>query len=233
MLELFNNPNMWLALTSLTILEIILGIDNIIFLSIVVSKLPFSQQRKARQLGLFFAMLMRLALLFSLMWLTKLNHVVFNIISHPVSIRDMVLLIGGLFLIWKGCTEIVNILNFRKEKEIKKPLGFTFAIVQIMVLDIVFSLDSVITAIGIVDEIMVMSMAVILAVGVMLIIAEPIAKIIERHQSIKILAMALIILIGFTLIFEGLRIHIPTEYVYFSMFFSLVTEIIQIKNKRR
>ncbi|MBU5412447.1 TerC family protein [Serratia ureilytica] len=231
--EIFNDPNMWLALGALTILEIILGIDNIIFLSLVVRKLPISQQRKARQLGLFFAMLMRLVLLASLMWVTQLNHIVFNVISHPVSIRDMILFIGGVFLVWKGCKEIIDILNVKKGKEIKKPLNFTFAIVQIMILDIVFSLDSVITAIGIADEIMVMSTAVILAVVVMVKIAEPIANFIERHSSVKILAMTLIILIGFTLILEGLRINIPKEYIYFSMFFSLATEIVQIKNKRR
>lgn len=232
MITLFNEPSFWLSLLTLTTLEIILGIDNIIFLSLIVSKLPLSQQKKARRIGLFFAMITRLMLLASIMWVSKLSYVVFSFFDRPVSIRDIILFSGGYFLIWKGLKEIKHTQS-EHNVTIRRPLSFMLAIIQIMLIDIVFSLDSVITAIGISEEITVIIIAIVIAVGVMMLIAEPIAKFISRYQRVKTLAMILIIFIGVTLIFESIGLRIPKEYIYFSIFFSISTEIIQIITKNR
>ncbi|XEH50318.1 TerC family protein [Edwardsiella tarda] len=227
------DPNAWLALGTLTILEIVLGIDNIIFLSLVVAKLPKKQQNKARRIGLLAAMGMRLCLLASIAWVAHLVHPLFEIMGHPVSARDLILLLGGLFLIYKASKEVHETIEGNNDNLATHVHSFMGAIVQIMMLDIIFSLDSVITAIGLSDHLFIMMAAVVIAVGVMMFAARPIGEFVARHPSVKMLALAFLILVGFTLILESFAIHVPKGYIYFAMFFSMAVESLNlIRNKK-
>ncbi|HBI09893.1 TerC family protein [Franconibacter pulveris] len=227
------DPNAWLALGTLTLLEIVLGIDNIIFLSLVVAKLPKSQQGKARKLGLAGAMIMRLALLASIAWVIKLTQPLFTVLGQEISARDLILLLGGLFLIWKASKEIHESIEGEEEGLKTNVHSFFGAIFQIMLLDIIFSLDSVITAVGLSDHLFIMMAAVVIAVGVMMFAARPIGEFVERHPSVKMLALSFLILVGFTLMLESFEIHIPKGYIYFAMFFSIAVESLNlIRNKK-
>lgn len=227
------DPNAWLALGTLTLLEIVLGIDNIIFLSLVVAKLPTAQRAHARRLGLAGAMVMRLALLASISWVTRLTNPLFTIFSQEISARDLILLLGGLFLIWKASKEIHESIEGEEEGLKTRVSSFLGAIVQIMLLDIIFSLDSVITAVGLSDHLFIMMAAVVIAVGVMMFAARSIGDFVERHPSVKMLALSFLILVGFTLILESFDIHVPKGYIYFAMFFSIAVESLNlIRNKR-
>ena len=227
------DPNAWMALGTLTILEIVLGIDNIIFLSLVVAKLPASQRNLARRMGLMGAMLMRLALLASIAWVAKLTTPLFSMLGHDFSARDLILLLGGLFLIWKASKEIHESIEGEEEGMKTNVHSFFGAIVQIMLLDIIFSLDSVITAVGLSDHLFIMMAAVVIAVGIMMFAARPIGEFVDRHPSVKMLALAFLILVGFTLILESYGIHVPKGYVYFAMFFSIAVETLNLlRNKK-
>lgn len=228
-----SDPNAWMALGTLTILEIVLGIDNIIFLSLVVAKLPKEQQNKARRLGLSAAMLMRLALLASIAWVIRLTQPLFTVMGNEISIRDLILLLGGLFLIWKASKEIHESIEGQEEGIKTNVHSFFGAIVQIMLLDIIFSLDSVITAVGLSDHLFIMMAAVVIAVGVMMFAARPIGDFVEKHPSVKMLALSFLLLVGFTLMLESFDVHVPKGYIYFAMFFSITVESLNlIRNKK-
>ncbi|NIH15351.1 TerC family protein [Serratia symbiotica] len=233
MFEWIVDLNAWLALGTLTILEVILGIDNIIFLSLVVAKLPKTQQNKARRLGLAAAMLMRLALLGSITWVIRLTHPLFSIMAHSVSARDLILLLGGLFLIWKASKEIYETIEDPREEQHTQVHSFFGAIMQIMLLDIIFSLDSVITAVGLSDHLFIMMAAVVSAVGVMMYAAGPIGEFVSHHPSVKVLALAFLILVGFTLMLESFQVHVPKGYIYFAMFFSMAVETLNLMRSKK
>ncbi|MFJ3458945.1 TerC family protein [Scandinavium goeteborgense] len=227
------DPNAWMALGTLTILEIVLGIDNIIFLSLVVAKLPTAQRNHARRIGLFAAMMMRLGLLASIAWVVRLTNPLFTLFDHSFSARDLILLAGGLFLIWKASKEIHESIEGEEEGLKTNVHSFFGAIVQIMLLDIIFSLDSVITAVGLSDHLFIMMAAVVVAVGVMMFAARPIGEFVDRHPSVKMLALAFLILVGFTLMLESFSIHVPKGYIYFAMFFSIAVETLNLlRNKK-
>ncbi|HEY3571281.1 MAG TPA: TerC family protein, partial [Thermoanaerobaculia bacterium] len=233
-MEWLTAPENWLALLTLTVLEIVLGIDNIIFISILVGKLPHRQQPKARRLGLFLAMFLRIGLLASLAWLVKLTAPLFTVLGQGISGRDLILLIGGLFLIFKSTREIHERLEGEEgEASARVAAGFAAVIVQILLLDIVFSLDSVITAVGMANHLAVMITAVVLAVGVMMFAAAPIGHFVERHPTIKMLALSFLLLIGLSLIAEGLGRHIPKGYIYFAMAFSVFVEMLNMWSQKR
>ncbi|MBC7774374.1 MAG: TerC family protein [Phycisphaerae bacterium] len=231
-MEWITDPDIWIAFFTLVALEIVLGIDNIIFISILTSRLPDKQQAKGRRIGLSLAMLTRIALLLSLAWLMKLTAPILVVGSNEISGRDLILLLGGLFLMYKSVKEI-----HARVEEADKPLKnvrkakFSTIIAQIVLVDIVFSLDSVITAVGMVDQIGVMVAAVIVSVGVMMLAAEPISKFVNHHPAVKVLALAFLIMIGVALIGEGLGFHIPKGYIYFSMAFSVAVEFVNIRLK--
>ena len=228
MFDWLADPNAWLALGTLTILEIVLGIDNIIFLSLVVAKLPKAQQNAARRVGLAGAMLMRLGLLASIAWVIRLTTPLFTLMDHSFSARDLILLFGGLFLLWKSSMEIHETIEGGEEAQSSNVHSFVGAIVQIMLLDIIFSLDSVITAVGLSDHLIIMMAAVVIAVGVMMFAARTIGEFVERHPSVKMLALTFLILVGFTLILESFNIHVPKGYIYFAMFFSMAVECLNL-----
>lgn len=227
------DPNAWLALGTLTLLEIVLGIDNIIFLSLVVAKLPRHQQAKARRLGLAGAMIMRLSLLASIAWVIRLTNPLFTILGQAISARDLILLLGGLFLIWKACKEIHETIEGEEEGLKTNVHSFFGAIFQIMLLDIIFSLDSVITAVGLSDHLFIMMAAVVIAVGVMMFAARPIGEFVERHPSVKMLALSFLILVGFTLMLESFDVHVPKGYIYFAMFFSIAVETLNLLRSKK
>lgn len=228
-----SDPNAWLALGTLTILEIVLGIDNIIFLSLVVAKLPTAQRSHARRLGLAGAMLMRLGLLASISWVISLTNPLFEVMGQAISARDLILFLGGLFLIWKASKEIHESIEGEEEGLKTRVSSFLGAIVQIMMLDIIFSLDSVITAVGLSDHLFIMMTAVVISVGVMMFAARSIGDFVDRHPSVKMLALAFLILVGFTLILESFEIHVPKGYIYFAMFFSIAVETLNLlRNKK-
>lgn len=224
------DPSAWMALATLTLLEIVLGIDNIIFIAILVGKLPKEQRDKARILGLALAMITRIGLLASLFWIMKLTQPLFTIFENEISGRDIILIIGGLFLIYKSTHEIHSQLESSEdEKQIsKKSLRFFPALIQIAILDIIFSLDSVITAVGMADHLEVMIIAIILAVLIMMVASKGISDFVEKNPTIKTLALAFLILIGIALIADGLDFHIPKGYIYFAMAFSLIVECVNI-----
>jgi predicted tellurium resistance membrane protein TerC len=233
--ELLTNPETWIALITLTSLEIVLGIDNIVFITIMVAKLPPEQRDKARVLGLGAAMGMRIALLFSIAFIIGLTEPVFAVFEHEVSWRDIILIAGGLFLIGKATFEIHERLE-GVESEHKtglKTATFGAVIVQIMLLDIIFSLDSVITAIGMADEIAVMVAAIVIAVLVMLVSAKAIGEFVERHPTLKMLALAFLLLIGTALVAEGVEVAIPKGYIYFAMGFSVLIEFLNLRTRKR
>ena len=222
-----------IALVTLAILEIVLGIDNIVFISILAGKLPRRDQRRARRLGLVGAMLMRLLLLFSIAWLMRLTAPLFTVFSRPLSGRDLILVAGGLFLLGKATFEIHDKLEgVESEKEARVAVSFGGVILQIMLLDIVFSLDSVITAVGMADDLWVMATAIVLAVGVMLAAADPIGEFVNRHPTVKMLALAFLVLIGVSLVADGLHEHIPKGYIYFAMGFSVLVEMLNLRVKK-
>jgi predicted tellurium resistance membrane protein TerC len=233
-MEWLSDPQAWVALLTLTALEIVLGIDNIIFISILAAKLPEDQQARGRQIGLIMAMITRVLLLFSLAWLTKLTDPVFHVGHHGVSGRDLILIIGGLFLLGKSTVEIHEKLEGEDgHASAKVKASFTAVIIQIMLLDIVFSLDSVITAVGMADELAVMVIAVIIAVGIMLYASGPISKYVNNRPTLKILALSFLLLIGANLVAEGLHFHIPKGYTYFAMGFSFFVEMLNQRLRGR
>lgn len=233
MFDWIADPNAWLALGTLTILEIVLGIDNIIFLSLVVARLPEKQQNAARRMGLIGAMLMRLGLLASITWIIRLTDPLFILMDHSFSARDLILLLGGLFLLWKSSKEIHETIEGGNEEHSTNVHSFMGAIVQIMLLDIIFSLDSVITAVGLSDHLIIMMAAVVISVGLMMFAARPIGEFVERHPSVKMLALSFLILVGFTLILESFNVHVPKGYVYFAMFFSMAVECLNLRRSKK
>jgi len=228
------NPDIWISLLTLTALEIVLGIDNVIFISILAGKLPAEQQARARKLGLSLALITRIALLCSLAWMMRLTSPLVTFFDHAVSGRDLILLLGGLFLIGKSTHEIHGKLEGEDgAASARTKPSFTSVIVQILILDIVFSLDSVITAVGMAEHIGVMVAAVIIAIGVMLAFAAPISAFVERHPTIKMLALSFLLLIGVALVADGLHHHIPKGYIYFSMAFSLAVEMLNLRMRAK
>jgi predicted tellurium resistance membrane protein TerC len=230
MIEWLTDPQTWIALITLTSLEIVLGVDNVIFISILASKLPRAQQPRARRLGLFLAMFMRIALLFSITWLIRLTAPLFGLFGHEFSGRDLILLAGGLFLIAKATYEVHDKLEGQEgHGSARVAASFTAVIIQVMLLDIVFSLDSVITAVGMANDLPVMVAAVVIAVGVMMVSAGTIGEFVERHPTLKILALSFLLLIGVSLMADGLHQHIPKGYIYFAMAFSVFVEMLNLR----
>lgn len=234
MLEWLANPQIWIALGTLTALEIVLGIDNIIFLSVLVSRLPESQRAIARRVGLGLAMMARLALLFSISWVMGLTYPWVTVFGHGVSGRDLILVGGGLFLMAKATHEIHNSLEGVEDSGATvTTASLGMVLVQIALLDIVFSLDSVITAVGLVEHVSIMAVAIILAVVVMLMAAKAIGDFVDAHPTIKILALSFLILVGVTLMVEGFDVHVPKGYIYFSMAFSVTVEMLNIRMRKK
>ncbi|MFC0323304.1 TerC family protein [Gallibacterium melopsittaci] len=234
MLEWISSPEAWVALFTLTALEIVLGIDNIIFISILVGRLPAQQRQSGRILGLGLAMGTRILLLLSLAWIMRLTEPLFEVAGYALSGRDLILLLGGLFLLVKSTLEIHHSMEESASEEEKAPkkVSFVGVLIQIALLDIVFSLDSVITAVGMANHVEVMIIAIILAVGVMMIAAKPIGDFVEAHPTLKILALSFLILIGVSLIGESLSFHIPKGYIYFAMGFSVCVEMINLRMRK-
>ena len=232
--SIFLTTDAWLALITLTVLEIVLGIDNIIFISILSGKLPASQQKRARRLGLALAMITRVLLLLSLSWIMGMEKEPFSVLGKGISGRDLILLLGGLFLLYKATTEIHSKLEGEEEehKTVRVP-SFNGVIVQILLLDIVFSLDSVITAVGMADEVLVMIIAVVIAVLIMLWAADPISDFVNKHPTVKMLALAFLVMIGVSLLIEGWGEHIDKGYIYFAMGFSVLVEMLNLQAKKR
>ena len=235
-MEWVANPEAWVALLTLTALEIVLGIDNIIFISILVSRLPEHQRQRARIQGLALAMLTRIALLLSLAWVMRLTAPLFTVLGEAISGRDIILIGGGLFLLYKSSQEMWENLEGPEEEEaskVKMASSYLALLGQIAVVDIIFSLDSVITAVGMARDVPVMVLAIIIAVGVMMFAAKSIGDFVDRHPSIKMLALSFLVLVGVALIGEGLDLHIPKGYIYFAMAFSLCVEMLNIKVRKR
>ena len=235
MFEWLLDPSAWMALATLTLLEIVLGIDNIIFISILVSKLPPEQRQRARVLGLAGAMVTRVLLLLSLAWVMRLTSPLFSMFDEAISGRDLILIIGGLFLLAKSTHEIHGSLEGDEEESSAKTgaaHGFMATLVQIAILDIVFSLDSVITAVGMASHVPVMVLAIMIAVGVMMFAAKAIGDFVDTHPTIKMLALSFLILVGVALIAEGFDLHIPKGYIYFAMAFSLGVEMLNIRLRK-
>ena len=229
-----SDPQVWIAFLTLSLLELVLGIDNVIFVSILSGKLPEKQQRKARFIGLSLALVMRVLLLFSLTWVMGLIEPLFTVLGQRISGRDLILLIGGLFLIFKSTHEIHGSLEGAEGESSKKVYaGFAAVIIQITLLDIVFSLDSVITAVGMVDNVWIMIAAVVVSIVAMMIFAGSIGAFVQRHPTIKMLALSFLLLIGTTLIAEGLEFHIPKGYVYFAMAFAVFVETLNIRRRKK
>ena len=234
MMELLTDPQAWIAFATLTALELVLGIDNIIFISILVDKLPPAQRERARKIGLFMAMFMRIGLLMVLAWIVGLVAPLFSVFGKGISGRDLILILGGLFLIWKSTGEIHQSLE-GEEAQSESAVTATFAavILQIMIVDLVFSLDSIITAVGMVDDLPVMIAAVIVSVGLMMLFAGPIGRFVSDHPTIKMLALAFLVVVGVVLVAEGFGHHVPKGYVYFGMAFSLGVEMLNINMRKR
>ena len=232
-MEWLTDPQVWMALVTLTALEIVLGIDNIIFISIQAGKLPAHQQEKARLVGLGLAMFIRIGLLFSLTWLMGLTTPLFSVLDNEISGRDLILLSGGLFLIWKSTMEIHEKLEGEvAHTTVQSGISFSGIIIQILLLDIVFSLDSIITALGMANQFAVMVAAVVIAVGFMILFSGKISAFVEHHPTIKMLALSFLLLIGVALIGDGLDMHIPKGYIYFAMAFSVMVEMLNLRLRR-
>ena len=243
-MQLLSDPNAWIAFLTLSALEIVLGIDNIIFISVIANRLPIEIREKVRRFGLLFALVTRILLLLSLSWVMGLTTPLFNISDHPISGRDLILLLGGFFLLWKASKEIYIEVeigehnaehnNTQSQSHAKSMLSlFIGAVLQIGLLDIIFSLDSVITAVGMVDQISVMIAAVLVSVLIMLIAAKPIGDFVQSHPSIKVLALSFLTVVGVVLIAEGMGVHIPKGYVYVAMAFSLLVELLNIRSREK
>ncbi|MEO8076229.1 MAG: TerC family protein [Acidobacteriota bacterium] len=229
-MDWLTDPEIWIALATLTFLEIVLGVDNIIFISILSGKLPAPQQPRARRIGLLGAMVTRVLLLFSLAWMVKLTQPIFNALGHDVTGRDLILIGGGLFLLGKSTFEMhENLEGQEGHASDRVASSFASVIVQIMLLDIVFSLDSVITAVGMVDELWVMVTAVVVSVAIMMFAAEPISAFVHKHPTVKMLALSFLLLIGVSLLLEGFGHHIEKGYIYFAMGFSVFVEMINLR----
>ncbi|ANI99226.1 hypothetical protein A8O14_03390 [Polynucleobacter wuianus] len=243
-LQLISDPNAWIAFFTLSALEIVLGIDNIIFISVIANRLPAEIREQVRRFGLFFALITRILLLLSLSWVMGLTTPLFTLTEHAISGRDLILLLGGFFLIWKASKEIyveVEVGEHGENSEtenigaVKKSMSTLFigSVIQIGLLDIIFSLDSVITAVGMVDQISVMIAAVIASILIMLIAAKPIGDFVQSHPSIKVLALSFLTVVGVVLIAEGMGVHIPKGYVYVAMAFSLAVELLNIRAREK
>jgi predicted tellurium resistance membrane protein TerC len=233
-MEWLSDPQAWVGLLTLTLLEIVLGIDNVVFISILAGKLPADQREKARKMGLALAMITRILLLLSLSWIIRLTAPLFTVAGHEISGRDLVLIVGGLFLLGKSTHEIHGSLEGEDgEKSKRVAPSFASVLVQILLLDIVFSLDSVITAVGMVDQVAVMIAAVVVAVGFMLAFSGSISRFVHDHPTVKMLALSFLILIGVTLIGEGFDQHISKGYIYFAMGFSVAVEMLNLKLRRK
>ena len=236
-MEWLSDPQAWIALFTLTALEIVLGVDNIIFITILVSRLPEAQRQRARVLGLGFAMFTRIALLLSLAWMMTLTAPLFSvpILGKEIAGRDLILIGGGLFLLWKSVHEIHNSLEGEVDEHATAAVRASFAavIIQIAIIDIVFSLDSVITAVGMVDQVPIMVLAIVIAVVVMMFAAKPIGEFVDRHPTVKMLALSFLVLVGMALVAEGWDYHIPRGYIYFAMAFSVGVEMLNIRVRAR
>ena len=234
-MELFLQVDTWVALLTLTFMEIVLGIDNIIFISIVAGKLPEEQQKKARIGGLGLALIMRILLLFSITWLIGLTEPLFTIFQlDPFSWRDIILSAGGIFLIVKSVLEIHEKVEVGEvEKEVTAAKSFSYALVQIVLLDIIFSFDSILTAVGLTDEIILMIIAVVISIGVMMVFAKAVGEFVNKYPTLQVLALSFLILIGFMLVMEGLNYHVPKGYIYFAVFFSLIIEMLNIRLRKK
>ena len=233
-MEWLADPQIWIALGTLTLLEVVLGIDNVVFISILAGKLPAAQQPRARLTGLGLAMFMRIALLFTINWVIRLTAPLFTVVGHSFSGRDLILIAGGLFLIAKSTQEIHQKLDGVAGEESRRvPATFRGVIIQIVLLDIVFSLDSVITAVGMADEIAVMIAAVIIAVVFMMVFAGPVSRFVDSHPTVKVLALSFLLLIGVVLIADGLGQHISKGYIYFAMGFAVFVEAINLRVRKR
>lgn len=234
MIELLANPEIWIAFFTLTALELVLGIDNIIFISILVDKLPKERREIARRIGLFLAMFMRIALLLLLSWIVGLTAPLFSLFGYDVSGRDLILILGGLFLIWKSTGEVHQLLEGEAGEESRHVASsFTAVILQIMVIDLVFSLDSIITAVGMVSEVAVMIAAVVASVGLMMVFASAIGRFVSEHPTIKMLALSFLVVVGVVLIADGFGHHVPKGYIYFAMAFSVCVEMLNIRVRKK
>jgi predicted tellurium resistance membrane protein TerC len=235
MLELLTDPQAWIAFATLTALELVLGIDNIIFISILVDKLPAARREFARRIGLLMAMFMRIGLLLVLAWIVGLVAPLFSVLNQEISGRDLILILGGLFLIWKSTTEIHHSMEGAQDEDKGSAVKATFAgvILQIMLVDLVFSLDSIITAVGMVDDVRVMIGAVIASVLLMMLFAGAIGRFVSDHPTIKMLALSFLVVVGVVLVAEGFDHHVPKGYVYFAMAFSVVVEMLNIRMRKK
>ena len=234
LIAILSDPQVWIAFFTLTALELVLGIDNIIFISILVDKLPPARRETGRRIGLFLAMFMRVGLLLVLSWVVGLTATLFSVIGEPISGRDLILIVGGLFLVWKATREIHQ-LTEGEEGHASNAVGanFTAIIVQIILIDMVFSLDSIITAVGMVDRMSVMIAAVIASVGLMMLFARGIGEFVSAHPSIKMLALSFLLVVGVMLIAEGFDHKVPKGYIYFAMAFSVAVEMLNIRMRRK
>ena len=234
MIELLSDPQTWIAFLTLTLLELVLGIDNIVFISILADKLPEAQRYLARRIGLFLAMFMRIGLLFVLSWLVGLTAPLFSLLAQEISGRDLIMILGGLFLLWKSTSEIHQLLEGEhgvQSSAVRPTLAAV--IVQILLIDVVFSLDSIITAVGMVQHIEVMVAAVIASVALMMLFAAPIGNFVSRHPTVKMLALAFLFLIGAVLIADGFDHHVPKGYIYFAMAFALGVEVLNLVRRKK
>jgi predicted tellurium resistance membrane protein TerC len=234
MLELLTQPEAWIAFLTLTALELVLGIDNIIFISILVDRLPRARREVARRIGLFLAMFMRIALLLTLSWIVGATAPVFSVLGQDISWRDIILIAGGLFLIWKSTKEIHHLVE-GVDEEGHNSAASTFGgiIFQIILIDIVFSLDSIITAVGMVDEVAIMIAAVVVSVGLMMVFAATIGNFVSDHPTIKTLALSFLLVVGVALIADGFDTHVPKGYIYFAMAFSVIVEMLNIRLRKK
>jgi predicted tellurium resistance membrane protein TerC len=233
-MELLTDPQAWIAFATLTALELVLGIDNIIFISILVDRLPAHQREFARRIGLGLAMFMRIALLMTLAWIVGLTAPVFTLLREEISGRDLILILGGLFLLWKATSEIHQLLE-GEEGERSGPAAATFrsVIIQVIIIDLVFSLDSIITAVGLVREIPIMIAAVVVSVALMMAFAGPIGRFVSRHPTVKMLALSFLFMVGMALIADGFDVQVPKAYIYFAMAFSVAVEMLNLRMRRR
>lgn len=234
MIDLLFSPEAWIAFATLTALELVLGIDNIIFISILVDRLPVQQREIARKLGLAMAMFMRIGLLLVLAWIIGLVAPLFTMLGQAISGRDLILISGGLFLVWKSTTEIHHAIEGAETTtQTKASAVFSSVILQIMVVDLVFSLDSIITAVGMVDDVRIMISAVVASVALMMVFAKPIGQFVSEHPTVKMLALSFLVVVGMVLVAEGFDHHVPKGYVYFAMAFSLTVELLNIRLRKR